>query len=359
MQCLSEKVKGFHLTANYRTDDEDLKAFLRVVRVEQPQKSYLQSFFRGRHLQGPLQECLRWTLSEGRRRGVNFTWLCVTNPRGVRKVNLAALRALPQPITEEDLERDGFPGDAAAFAGPIILRVGLRLRLSRNLDKPRGFVNGALCTIVEVLSRAVAVVELTNGKLCLLHPVSDGNKTFLPCAYGYATTIRKAQGASLEAVVLFFDHCYPPERGYGYVGASRAKWKAGLFFYGRLRRTDWLPVGPGAIGEQEERQDSSKSSASGSEDDYDPADMNAALRAQEEDYYDPEDPFAALGAEEDDYEDEEELDNPIDALHPSGADEDDYEDEEEDNTFDALGLSCAGDGDGPEGESVQDLLAAL
>ena len=99
MQRLSEELKGFHLTANYRTDDEDLKAFLRVLRVEQPQKSYLQSFFRGRHLQGPLQECLRWTLSEGRRRGVNFTWLCVTNPRGVRKVNLAALRALPQPAS--------------------------------------------------------------------------------------------------------------------------------------------------------------------------------------------------------------------------------------------------------------------
>ena len=25
------------------------------------------------------------------------------------------------------------------------------------------------------------------------------------------TTIRKAQGASLEAVVLYFNHCYPPE----------------------------------------------------------------------------------------------------------------------------------------------------
>ena len=165
-------------------------------------------------------------------------------------MNLAALQALPEPITEEDLDRYGFPGDAKACAGPIILRVGLRLRLSRNLDKPRGFVNGALCTVVELLSSVVAVVQLKNGKLLLLHPVSDGKGTFLPCAYGYATTIRKAQGASLDAVVLFFDHRYPPERGYGYVGSSRAKTKAGLFLYGRLRRSDWLPVGPGAIGEQ-------------------------------------------------------------------------------------------------------------
>ena len=146
------------------------------------------------------------------------------------------------------------------------------------------------------LSRQVAVVELTSGKLCLLHPVSDGKQTFLPCAYGYATTIRKAQGASLDAVVLYFDHSYHSERGYGYVGASRAKSKAGLFLYGRLRRSDWLPVGPGAIGEQEERSLESKSSDSESEDDYG-----------------DEDPFRALGAEGDVYEDED-AENPFDAL---------------------------------------------
>ena len=139
MQRLSHKVKPFHLTANYRTNDEELKAFLKVVRVEQPQKCYLRDFFDGRHLQGSLDACVRWTLSEGVRRGVNFTWLCVTHVRGVAKMNMAALRSLPQPITEEDLERDGVPGDHAAHATSIILRPGLRLRLSRNLDKRRGF----------------------------------------------------------------------------------------------------------------------------------------------------------------------------------------------------------------------------
>ena len=42
---------------------------------------------------------------------------------------------------------------------------------------------------------------------------------------------------------VYFDHCYPPERGYGYVAASRFRTMAGLFHYGRIRRTDWLPVG--------------------------------------------------------------------------------------------------------------------
>ena len=296
MQRLCRGVNPFHLTANYRTNDEELKAFLKVVRVKQPRKCYVASFFEGRHLRGSLDACVGWTLSEGVRRGVNFTWLCVTHVRGVAKINLAALRSLPEPITEEDLQRYGVPGDHAAHATPIILRRGLRLRLSRNLDKRRGFVNGALCTIVEVLSRDVAVVELASGKLCLLHPVTIGEKTFLPCAYGYATTIRKAQGASLDAVVLFFDHSHPPERGYGYVGASRAKSKGGLFLYGRLRRSDWLPVGPGAIGEQQERGDESKSSASGSEEDYDDGDAFKVLAAEADPYdgCDDENPFDSL-----------------------------------------------------------------
>ncbi len=87
----------------------------------------------------------------------------------------------------------------------------------------------------------------------------------MPCAYGYATTIRKAQGASLDAVVLFFDYRNPPERGYCYAGASRCKSKAGLYFYGRLRRTEWLPVGDGAIGEALDRTNLPQSSPEGSD----------------------------------------------------------------------------------------------
>ena len=138
-------------------------------------------------------------------------------------MNDAALLSFKQPITSEERQANGYPGDPKVDAGGIVLRVGLRLRLSRNVDKSNGFVNGALCTVQQVLSKSVAVVQLFNGRPLLLHPVVEGDQSFLPCAYGYASTIRKAQGASLPAVILYFDHCYPPDRGYGYVGASRAK----------------------------------------------------------------------------------------------------------------------------------------
>ena len=86
--------------------------------------------------------------------------------------------------------------------------------------------------------------RLSTGGMVLVHPIRVGQQVFLPCCYGYATTIRRAQGSSLHLGALWFDHCFPPERGYGYVGASRFRSRDGLFLYGRVRRSDWTPVGP-------------------------------------------------------------------------------------------------------------------
>ena len=96
---------------------------------------------------------------------------------------------------------------------------------------------------------------------------------FLPCTYGYATTIRRAQGASLDYVCLYFDHYRPPERGYGYVGASRCRNAAGLFYFKRIRRTDWLPIGEGDSDEESER--GAVSDASDPYDDWDSSESNS------------------------------------------------------------------------------------
>ena len=85
--------------------------------------------------------------------------------------------------------------------------------------------------------------RLGTGSMVLVHPIRVGKQVFLPCCYGYATTIRRSQGSSLHLGALWFDHCYPPERGYGYVGASRFRSRSGLYLYWKIRRTDWIPVG--------------------------------------------------------------------------------------------------------------------
>ena len=74
---------------------------------------------------------------------------------------------------------------------------------------------------------------------------------FMPVTYAYATTIRRAQGATLDAVGLYFDKTRP-DRGYGYVGASRAKRRTAVYLVGKVRRTDWLPVGGDKQGGEQE-----------------------------------------------------------------------------------------------------------
>ena len=41
---------------------------------------------------------------------------------------------------------------------------------------------------------------------------------------------------------LYFDHVYPPDFGYGYVAASRFRTMDGIYLYGPVRRTDFIPA---------------------------------------------------------------------------------------------------------------------
>ena len=159
----------------------------------------------------------------------------------------------------------------------LLVRRGSTSRLTRNLDKERGFVNGAIAVVCDVLAdynpsegrdTYVFTAQLTTGAMILVFPVFAGRAesmhSFLPCTYGYATTIRKAQGATLDFLCLYFDGKHVPDLGYGYVGASRCRTAAGLYHFGRLRPSDWRPVG-GSDDGRRFRSDSSEASS----EDYD------------------------------------------------------------------------------------------
>ena len=247
----------------HRTKDEELLKFLQHVRTAQPSKETLGIFFRDRIWKGSLQAAVRKGLVLAANVGKMFPWLCVTN-EGANKVNRAALGLLG--ISDEDTKDCPF-GDPKISSGRICAKKGLYIRLTRNLDKDRGFVNGAIGAVQDVLKQDVFTVKLTTGNLVLVHPLSDGQgSSFLPCVYGYGTTIRRAQGMTLHHGALYFDHCYPPERGYGYVGASRFTSREGIYMFGKVRRTDWLPVGDGCSDEQCHRSVDSESSAMDSDD---------------------------------------------------------------------------------------------
>ena len=252
-----EKVAGgtgdkVTLTTVYRTADEEHLLFLNRIREQQPDRLCLDEYFADRHWpsSGPyqemtLQECVAKGMELAAGTSEVFTWLTSTN-RGASEVCEAAL--LNKGITVADTEQ-GFDCDPASLSTlGILANTGIVLRLTRNLDKSRGFVNGAICIVVERLrGNAYFVAKLVgSGNYVLVHPIKEGDKDLLPCCYGYATTIRRAQGASLSMGCIYFDHKYAKAgrgRGYGYVAVSRFRSRGGVYLYGHKRRTDFLPVG--------------------------------------------------------------------------------------------------------------------
>ena len=148
---------------------------------------------------------------------------------------------------------------------------GMRVRLTQNLDKQRGFVNGAFGVIILVLRKDVFIMETPDGVRILVHPVWQKGQVFVPVTLAYATTIRRAQGATLDMAGLWFDR-KRPDRGYAYVGASRTRRMEDVFHVGNIRRSDWLPVGCDPRGGEQIHP--GPESNSDSEEDCDPADFD-------------------------------------------------------------------------------------
>ena len=148
--------------------------------------------------------------------GKHFSWLTCTN-RGAAEVCEAALRVLE--VTQEELDW-GYACDPTSKSRlRIVATKGVLLRLTRNFDKTRGFVNGALVRVFEDLGNGVIIAQLIeSGNMVLIHQIEEKGRIFLPCCYGYATTIRRAQGASLDYGCLYFD------QKKDYAGRGFAQW---------------------------------------------------------------------------------------------------------------------------------------
>ena len=219
-----------------RSTDPAMLDFLNRARQSQPSRAELESFFRGRLWSTDLEEAVRCARTL-ERDGKDFTFLTVTN-RGAAAINRARLQLQFPQAASELANNGGVPTDTE----PVVLDPGMRLRLTYNVDKDRSFVNGQMGSIRLMLRRDIFVLASDQGTSILVHLICVKGQMFLPVAYGWATTIRRAQGATLGRVGLWFDRRVG-DRGYAYVGVSRAKLKADVYHLGQIRRTDWRAVG--------------------------------------------------------------------------------------------------------------------
>jgi ATP-dependent DNA helicase PIF1 len=166
--------------------------------------------------------------------------------RSVDAENTAKLCALPGKARVY-LARDQGKKDAlrACLVAPRLeLKEGAQVVLLKNLDVRRGLVNGSQGRVTRFVRSAsgkaagqeVPIVKFYCGVERMVEPEkwelksgerAVGSRTQLPLALGWATTIHKSQGMTLDCALINLAECF--ECGQAYVAISRVRSLDGLF----------------------------------------------------------------------------------------------------------------------------------
>lgn len=115
-----------------RSKDPELLDFLRVIRVQQPERR--QSFFKERRLPPELPAAVKAAAAieaclSQENKDFQVTFLTVTN-KGARDINLARLRQDFPQAAAELAAGNGLPGDPAAGGGRMIFEEDVRIRFT-------------------------------------------------------------------------------------------------------------------------------------------------------------------------------------------------------------------------------------
>ena len=181
-----ESMQRVDLDTVYRTSDPEHLLFLNRIRSEQPSRSVLEEYYGERHwATQSLEHCVRVGMDLARSSCQPFTWLTVTN-KGASEVCHASLAVLG--ISLRDLSQGYLCDPSTKSDLRILAKPGILIRLSRNFDKRRGFVNGAMAEVCDSLQgNAVFTARLLgSNNMVLVHPMREDGQLFLPCCYGYA-----------------------------------------------------------------------------------------------------------------------------------------------------------------------------
>ena len=107
---------------------------------------------------------------------------------------------------------------------------GARILLTKNLNKSIGFVNG-MGAVVLGLDGGNIVVRTDQGVRLAVHPwTSEDRVAHFPLRLGYASTLHKVQGATLQHITLWLDVVNMPAAAY--VALSRVEYDANWRFVG-------------------------------------------------------------------------------------------------------------------------------
>jgi len=136
--------------------------------------------------------------------------------------------------------------DRAPVPAQVPLYRGLRIVLTKNLDKEHHFVNGMGAVVEAVdLESASVLVRTDTGFLLTVYKYTDtevpvDRVVYFPLRLGYAGTVYKYQGAELDHVTLWLDR--PGCPGAAYVALSRVTYDSDYLLGGIVTVKDVVPA---------------------------------------------------------------------------------------------------------------------
>lgn len=185
----------------------------------------------------------------------NTTFMTITRA-GATLINDLAVKALYGKaksliILPGDVESnpDNYHEDGTLKSGnecvplPVPCHAGMKLLLTKNVDKDRDYVNGMEVEIETFDAHIQALVVLSRtGHRLAIRPWTDPNLkiSFFPMKPGYASTILKMAGAELDHAVVWLDKAHVP--GAAYTGMSRVSYGKNLLLGGLLSVDHFTPV---------------------------------------------------------------------------------------------------------------------
>ena len=168
----------------------------------------------------------------------NTVFLTVTR-RACSQLNTWAMESLfhgrdPLVVLPTDPESNlaNYRGSKLVREDPLQqpIHLGMRVVLTKNLNKDIGFVNGMRATVEDVLQHGV-VVRTDQGRRITIHAwTSPAGVVHFPMRLGYASTLHKVQGATLPHITLWLDIAGMPAAAY--VALSRVRHDADWRFLG-------------------------------------------------------------------------------------------------------------------------------
>ncbi len=243
-----------------RCKDKTLQKKLNALRTSVPSVKKVKTICRG-HRAWKTKEPEAYDILNVMRDTKEKTTIVTCTRRGAAKVNELAKKVLfddrrKQQIGEIPCDykaNDANYDDKGKLKKKVKLAPaemaiykGLRVYLTKNLNKKDDFVNGMQATVVDYdeASQCLEVITKTKKRLAVHLYTEDveghGRVTYFPVRLGYACTVQKVQGATLDHITLWLD--VPGCRAAAYVALSRVEYDANYLIGGVVCPRHFVPA---------------------------------------------------------------------------------------------------------------------